>query len=448
MRPAIGLVIIALLVAAAVFFADHPGRVAILWRGYEVETSIGVLAAAALLLAIGVALLLRLLRLVLGGPRRLSRWRRERRRRAGYRALSQGMVAVAAGEAQEAQRWARRADALLEDPPLTLLLSAQAAQLDGDESAATKFFTAMLQRPDTEFLGLRGLFNQAMRRRDRGAALQLAERARSLRPNAGWVSESLFELEIREGRWEAALKTLAQMAKRAMIPGDRSRHHRGVILHESSRALAASDRRQATRLAAQAQRATPDLAAPAIHYARLLLEGGRADAAAKAVEHAWQSAPHPELAQLYGEIHREAPPLARLKRFERLAAQNPEARETHLALAEAALAAQLWGEARRRLEQARNAPPATTTPRICLMMARLEEQERRDLAKVREWLDRAVAASPDPRHVCSHCDGESPEWRPLCPHCGSFDTLRWRVPAMSQAAAASPPALPLEAVVE
>ncbi len=50
-------------------------------------------------------------------------------------------------------------------------------------------------------------------------------------------------------------------------------------------------------------------------------------------------------------------PLARVARFERLAAQNPTARESHLALAEAAFQAQLWGEARRHLERAISADP-------------------------------------------------------------------------------------------
>jgi HemY protein len=442
-RVAAGLVVIVVLVAVAVFFADHPGRVAIAWQGWQVETSVGVLAAAAVLLALAVAVLLRLLRLIGRSPRAVSRWQRERRRRAGYRALSQGMVAVAAGEPREAQRHARRADALLADPPLTLLLSAQAAQLDGDENAAKKFFTAMLDRPETEFLGLRGLINQALRADECGAALALAERARRLRPNARWVTQSLFDLEIREGRWPVALDTLAQMVKKHLIPAARGRRHRGVILYELSRAaLAAGNRRRATKLAAEAQRLTPDLAAPAAHYARLLLEAGQAGPAAKAVERAWRTTPNPELAQVYDTIHRAAPPLARLKRFERLAAQNPGARESHLALAEAALAAQLWGEARRRLEQALKAEPASAdagpTPRLCLLMARLEEAEHQDFARVREWLDRAVAAAPDPRHVCSHCGGESLQWRSRCPHCGQFDTLVWRTPASSGVGAVFP----------
>ena len=101
-----------------------------------VETTVGVLAAAA-----GWRRWRRHLCSGCVADHRQSRAaflrrRRERRRRAGYRALTQGMVAVAAGDPQEARRFARSADALLADPPLTLLLSAQAAQLDGDETAA------------------------------------------------------------------------------------------------------------------------------------------------------------------------------------------------------------------------------------------------------------------------------------------------------------------------
>jgi HemY protein len=458
-RGLLGVLVLAGLIIAAIFFADRPGSVEIVWQGWQVETSVGVLVAAAVLAGLAVALLFWLVSLILGSPRSFLRRRREHRRRAGYRALTQGMVAVAAGDPHEAQRCARRADALLADPPLTLLLSAQAAQLGGDETAAKKFFTAMLDRSETQFLGLRGLLNQALRAGDRSTALRLTERAAALRPATTWVVESLFELLAREGRWEAARETLAQAVKRAIIPRERASHHRGVILYELSlAALANGDRRRGRNLAARAQRMTPDLAAPAAHHARTLLQDHRTGPAAAAIESAWRTIPHPELAQLYATVHDGAPALAKVKSFERLAAQNPAARESHLAQAQAALDAQLWGEARRHLEKALSAPappfmtrpvgavlfphvppepsepgdgsaPTGPTPRLCLLMARLEEAEHGAGPGAREWLDRAVSAMPDPRYLCASCAGESLEWRSLCPHCGSFDALAWRTPA-------------------
>jgi HemY protein len=467
MRVILTLVAIAVLAAVAVFFADNPGQVEIVWRMWQIDTSVGVLIAAILVTAVAVALLLWLLSRIFGSPRALLRWRRERRRRNGYRALTQGMVAVAAGDPEEARRCARRADALLAEPPLTLLLSAQAAQLSGDETAAKKFFTTMLDRPETEFLGLRGLLNQALCEGDRAAARRLADRAVELSPKTHWAVLSLFELEVRDGRWEAARNILAQAVKRRIIAPAVGRHHRGVILYELSlAALAQGDRRRALALAAEAQGLAPDLAPAAAHRARLLLEDRRTARAAKAVERAWQAAPHPQLARVYGAIWESDTPLARVARFERLAARNPGACESHIALAEAALAAQLWGEARRHLKRALAAdpPPAAPVPaspmpaspmlgaaqsarpapaateeeqggdvsrpsvRLCLMMARLEEAEHGDLARMREWLDRAAGAAPDPRWVCASCGGESLDWRSLCPRCGSFDALAWRTP--------------------
>jgi len=426
-RAIIGIVVVTALVAAAVFFADHPGRVEILWQGWQVQTSVAVLSAAAILAALAAGLLFSVLSLIVDSPRRLLHARREWRRRTGYRALAQGMVAVAAGDPQEARRYARRADRLLADPPLTLLLSAQAAQLDGDDGAAKKFFTAMLERPETEFLGLRGLLNQALREGDRSNALRFASRAMALRPGTRWAVLGRFDLEAREGRWEAARETLAKAAKRRLVPAEQARHHRGVILHElSCAALAGGDQRRAIALAAEARALTDDLATPAAHHAQLLLREQRIGRAAKAVERAWRRAPHPELATIYGAIHDGDPPLSRVKSFERLAAQNPTARESYLALAEAALDAQLWGEARRHLK---DALATGATPRLCRLMARLEEGEHGELGPVREWLDRAVGATPDPRYVCASCGRESLDWRSLCRHCGAFDALSWRTPA-------------------
>src|SRR5438874_6509779 len=154
-RGIAGIFFVAGVVAVAVFLADRPGRVDIVWQGWQIQSSVGVLVAAAVLAALVVWVLVSTLWLIISSPRRVLLSRRARQRRAGYRALAQGMVAVAAGDAQEAQRLARRADVLLADPPLTLLLSAQAAQLNGDEGAAKRFFTAMLERRETEFLGLR-----------------------------------------------------------------------------------------------------------------------------------------------------------------------------------------------------------------------------------------------------------------------------------------------------
>ena len=73
----------------------------------NVPVAIFLLSVAALLTLLGVRLIIALI----ATPRRVSAWVRGRRARRGFQALSRGLVAAAAGDAQEARRFARRSSA-------------------------------------------------------------------------------------------------------------------------------------------------------------------------------------------------------------------------------------------------------------------------------------------------------------------------------------------------
>ena len=340
MRAAAALVVAVLFVAAAAFFADRPGRVEIVWQGWQIDTSVGVLVVAFLLTVLLLSGVFGLLAAILRLPRNMRRRRAERERRSGDAAVTRALVALAAGNNTEAQLQARRAEKLLDRSPMSLLLAAEAAERQGDRAAARRDFAILAERPDTALIGLRGLIGQALREDQGDTALRLAERARRLRPDVPWLSETLLALQARAGQWSAALETLAGARRRGVIPADRMRHHRGVVLHELSRDAERRGRlREAAALAARAQAQAPDVAAIACHHARLLIALGRVRAAARSIERGWRSAPHPELARAYMEIHANAEPLERAASLQRLATQNPEAAESHFAVAEAALAA-------------------------------------------------------------------------------------------------------------
>jgi HemY protein len=429
MRILLGLIFLVAAVAAGVYFADNPGQVEIAWQGWMIDTSVGVLVALAALLALTASMLALLLAGLRRTPAALRRRREESRRRAGEMALTRGLVALAAADAAEARRHAGQARMLLGETPVVLLLSAEAASRQGDRNAARRAYAALLDRRDTEFLGLRGLIGQALRNGDDAAARPLAERARALRPDAPWLAENVLRLQARAGDWQAARDTLAAAARRRAVPASVERHSRGVVLYELSRSVErAGDLGRASRMAPQAQQLAPDLAPIACHNARLLLARGRRRAAARAIERAWQTAPHPELAKLYLEARRASEPLAGAASLQRLAARNPAAVESHLAIGEAALAARLWGEARRHLTLAADASPAASSRRLCLLMARLEESEAGEPRAARNWLDSAISAPPDPCYVCRRCATAAPEWQSVCPACGGFDTLAWRAP--------------------
>ncbi len=433
------IVLIGAAVALAVLIANRPGEVQFTWQGYVIETSVGILLLVVAALMGVAALVYRFWRGLIRAPGALLRARSGSRRESGYRALTSGMVAVAAGDPDAARRFAKKADTLLHDPPLTMLLSAQAAQLTGDEQAATRHFEAMLERRETEFLGLRGLINQAMKRHDHVKALSLVDRARALRPSTPWVHAAAFELEVRQRKWDEAQKSLAAAVKAGAIDAATGRRHKAAILIERSReAEATGDTAAAMEHAHRAAGLVPDFTPAVVREARLLARAGKAKQALRVLEKAWTQKPHPTLAEAFLEA---APPdetaLDQVQRLDRLHKLTPDAVELLPVLAESALAAQLWGAARGHLKRALATAPSR---RICRLLSELEIGEHDDAAAARNWLTKAEEAPDDPAWVCNSCGTAHSLWTALCRHCGAFDTLAWRTPAAPQLAAPTTPA--------
>lgn len=417
---------LAILVAVAVWLADQPGEVVINWQGYRIETTVGILLLAAAILAVIAALLYRFWGALRRAPGTIGGGLRNRRRQRGYKALTQGMVSVAAGEPDEARRLARKADSLLDEPPLTMLLSAQAAQLNGDETAAKRYFTSMLESAETRFLGLRGLLRQAEREGDWDAALDCAKRAYEIRPQTPWVLSALFDLGLKSGDLDRALKASEDLRRHGQLSREDEKRRRGVLFTEKARrAEAAGDAGGAREYAAQAHKLAPELPAAAAIRARLLLEDRRSRPAAKAIETTWALHPHPDLVPLYLRARPGKTELERFNALGRLVRENPEHRESLMALGRAALAAELWGEARRYLQKAGGTRP---TESVCRLMAEIEERENGDVEAARTWLLRAAEAPDDPAWVCGECGAVAAEWHGVCAHCGGFDTFAWRSP--------------------
>lgn len=435
---------VAVVVAAAVWLADRPGHVSIDWLGYNIDLAVGTAMAVLVVFILLLYLLWRLWHIMARAPSDFVLFRRNRRQAKGFRALTKGLVAVAAGDAAEAKRLARTAHGLLDHSPLTLLLAAQAAQMEGDEHAAARYFEALSKNPEAALLGLRGLTTAALKRGDEAAALTHAEAALHAHPHAEWAAETAHRLQVKFGR--PAEESLKALVRAGAMSAKEGQHRRAVLLAERARLHLLPETRDADpdaglRSAREALKLDSALVPARLVLAHLLLRLGKKREAIRLIEQDWDSNPHPLLARAYLEAEPGERPLDRMKRLERLQRQNPEHVETHRALGTAALAAGLWGEARRHLEKLVAAERAGggLSHGTCRAMAALEDGERTDPRAVRQWLDAAAEAQPDPAWICSVCGhpGEagpaSGHWQAVCPHCSGIDTLRWQRPVLPTA---------------
>lgn len=413
-----------LLASGLAWLADRPGSLLITWQGYEVETSVfrAVVIFAAL---IGLALLVwTVLGQIWSSPAVVSQFLTRRRQRRGLDALSSGMIAIGAGDRSMATRYALQARKSLPHEPLTHLLRAQAAQLSGDKATARRIFEAMLASPDTEQLGLRGLFLEAGREGETEAQRQFAERALKLNPKLSWPVEALFDLQCKASDWAGALATLALAKRHGHIDRPIADRRRAVLLAAQAVALEEDDPEKALTFALEAHGLAPSLIPAAAVAGRLLAARGNTPRAAKIIQKTWAKSPHPELATAYAYARIGDSPRDRLDRVKHLFALNPMSIESSIAVAVAAIEAHDYAEARRILQPFME---QGLTRRVAALLARVEAEESGDKGRAREWLARAVTA---PRDAAWIADGvTSDRWAPVSPVTGTLDAFQWRVPA-------------------
>ena len=417
---------LALLIAIGLWLSRRPGEVSIDWLGYRLETSVGILLLASLIVIVVAAILYRIWLMIRRTPKQVGNMVKETKKKRGYAALTQGMVAVAAGDVEEAERWSKKADATLDEPPLTMLLSAQAAQLSGDEAAAERYFKAMLERKETKFLGLRGLLNKALREGDHKTALSYVRQAYALRPQTPWVQRTLFDLSERSGNLLGADTALKEASRRKSLPAtELTRKQALLALAHAKEAQERNDHQAALKHAKAANKADPRLVPAAVTLAEAMVKAGRRRDAQRMLEKTWAEAPHPDLVKSYKASVTSDKPLDLFKALEKLIAGQADHPESRLAMAEAALDAELWGEARRFLKATGDTPPSE---RACHLMARLEDGESGKAEEARSWLLRAAEAPADPTWVCNHCGAIADDWSIRCQVCDELDGLSWRQP--------------------
>ena len=350
----------------------------------------------------------------------------KRRQKLGLDALSSGMIALGAGDRAAAMRSAIQARKSLPNEPLTHLLRAQAAQLSGDRTTARRIFEAMLAAPDTEQLGLRGLYLEAQREGETEAARHFAERAFKLNPKLAWAVDALFDLQCRQSDWAGALETLAIARKNGHVERPSADRRRAVLLTAQAQSAEENDPERALSLALEAHGLAPDLVPAAAIAGRLLASRGNTPRAAKILQKTWTRAPHPDLATAYAYARIGDSPRDRLDRVKQLAALSPNSLEGPIAEATAAIEARQYDAARAALEPLLD---SRMTQRVATLMARIEGEQHGDKGRVREWLARAVNAPRDPAWTADGVVAD--QWAPISPVTGALDAFRWRVPVES-----------------
>ena len=428
---------IAAIIALAVWLVDHPGTISLEWMEYKITTHLGLVLVGLLGLILVAIILYRIYRTIIDAPSKLAKRKARRLKDKGRKALTLGMTAVAAGDASVATYQSYRAQKFLgRDQGMVLLLDAQAHRLNGDEAAANKSFAALLENPETAFLGVRGLLQAAIDHAEYDKAREYAEEALRLHPKQVWILRIVYDLDLRARNWNAASALLKRLEKAGGFSKPEAKAERAAI--EAAQGLDHAENKNFESAAHHyrlALKQDAEFVPAALLLADIYTEQDKLAKLRTHLEKSIKANPHPELIERWAEMGQQMgknlgalDPLAQMQWMERLKKMAAECPDVHIALASAALDASLWGEARSYLELAREGY-VMPTAKIFTLFAALKERTTGDDLVVAAWHEEAASAADDAVWYCAKSGMVLPEWQAFSPFSGVFNGVVWGLPS-------------------
>lgn len=266
------------------FLIGIGGRVTIDVAAYSLSTSLGLFIILMLGIMWFTSITLRMISLMRSAPQIIARRREIKAYQKGLRAVAEGMSAIAAGDVKAARQATKTLIRRLkhEDYGLSDLMAALTARLQGDETQMRRSCHAMMLKPETSFIGMKGLLQSAIDKRDNRYALLLAEKAYARHPRNDWVVNALFDLQVLNGHFTQAESLLPKLARAKGLTPWETPKYRAALLYEAG-------------LPDKAYKVDASFLPAAMHMLSVWTGEGKIRKAKKVIQALWAQAPHPEL---------------------------------------------------------------------------------------------------------------------------------------------------------
>ncbi|WP_440996740.1 heme biosynthesis HemY N-terminal domain-containing protein [Arhodomonas sp. SL1] len=359
----IALLLLIASMAAALWLRDHQGFVILKFGEWSLQTSLVVFAAALLVAWAVLSLAWTLVVRLVTTPRGMRRWIRGRRRSRSRERLVNGLIQLAEGHYEQAERMLTRQAEADELPLFHYLLAAIAAHRRGDTDERDRFLSLADESEPGATVAV-GLLQAQLQLESRQWEKALAtlswlhERA----PGNRRVLSMLYHCSLHLEDWERARALLPELRRNHALPDGELSGLENRLAKERLDAATAPGAEQSLASIWQglsrAERREPELRA---HYARCLIRAGESSTAAELLRgwlrHDWDD----RLVEAWGELDDDYPGDQAYTQAEKWLSHRPEDAVLLRAAARQALRAGLWGRARSCLEAAvaRDADAAT-----------------------------------------------------------------------------------------
>ncbi len=374
----LGLLGVALAVAAALAVQDDNGYILIGYGQWTVEGSLAFFLLTNALLFVALYFGIRFVSRVINAPRQVGEWREKRGARRARTALTLGLVELSEGNWKKAERDLIKCARRSETPLLNYLAAARSAQQQGAHERRDQYL--QLAHESMPSADIAVALTQAELQIDHEQfeqALATLCHLREIAPKHSHVLKLLKELYLRLDDWQELNALLPDLKKRKVV-GQEELQALELIVHRHQLSHAAGDEDSRQLLViwngfSSATRAKEEMV---MIYVNHLINRGETRQVEKLLRTSLGRQWSDDLVELYGrvEVDDSAHQLNMAEGWLKSHADNPA---LLLTLGRLCLKNRLWGKARSYLEASIGAEPSAEAYReLGEMLSRMGEEQQ------------------------------------------------------------------------
>ncbi|MEZ5757739.1 MAG: heme biosynthesis HemY N-terminal domain-containing protein [Emcibacteraceae bacterium] len=417
--------ILAVIIAlAAAWISASPGQVLITWQGWEIRFSVAVMVFLLVLYTIFFWFLvwfIKKLNIVayFTDPRRLHA-----KRKKGDNDLDQAWSAFALEDYKEALKLGLRAKSKLgETGGVLRLLASTTIKLNSGENP---YLEALRKIPSSVAWVEKQELDSLIEQKAWDKLGPLIKDLLTHYPKNKNLLKLNFLVTARLGNWQSAKVALnSAIEQKNVFNQEEQKHYQAVIDYcLSLEEKAAGNKVESINLLKASLKYDPAFSPAATSAARSFIERDDKRSAEKVLNTIWKVAPTWEIAELIADLYPAESSNEAFRRVKKLTDGAPEFVESQHLLAQVAISAKQWPDARKALEKVINSSKASQ--KTFMLMAQLEQKQKNDQKAADVWKEKSDRANQDNHWSCTSCQKKTAHYLPVCPSCNEFDTIKWQ----------------------
>ena len=142
------------------------------------------------------------------------------------------MTAITAGDMNEARFHIKNLKKMIGNDPIIDVLKMKIYKGEKNYDKMEELSARIMKNSDIQIVGMKAAVEAQMEKKEFKEALATANRAFELRQDLYWIIESAFELRAKAQDWEGALQVLDAGRKKKIIPADKYKRLKAIVLFE------------------------------------------------------------------------------------------------------------------------------------------------------------------------------------------------------------------------